>query len=105
MSACYSSSMASESEAYSKDFASTNQIIVAVSDELLAAVEGWRQVHGVEQSEAFSTLVRLGLLGEIAKIYRLVSNPRPSESDRALPKKPRRPESVQAMRAAPRPQT
>lgn len=44
-----------------------------VDDDLIAAVEGWRRAHGVaEQPEALGELVRLGLMSEVAKIYRLV---------------------------------
>lgn len=44
-----------------------------VNDDLIAAVEGWRRAHGVaEQPEALGELVRLGLMSEVAKIYRLV---------------------------------
>lgn len=88
MSACYTSSTRSEAEEFSGESSATHRILVAVSDELLAAVEGWRQVHGVEQSEAIGTLVRLGLLSEIAKIYRLVSDKRQAED--GVARKPRR---------------
>lgn len=53
--------------------------VVALNDEQLAAVEGWRMAHGIaSQSEALSELVRIGLLSEIAKIFRLVSHHRTS---------------------------
>ena len=50
--------------------------------------------HGIDdQSEALGELVRLGLLGEIAKIYRLVSENRTSNGTRsrngAAPKRAR----------------
>ncbi|WP_161992678.1 hypothetical protein [Aureimonas leprariae] len=44
-----------------------------VNDDLIAAVEGWRRAHGIaDQPEALGELVRLGLMSEVAKIYRLV---------------------------------
>lgn len=58
-----------------------HRVIVSLSDEQMAAAEGWRVAHGIaEQSEALGELVRLGLLSEIAKIYRLVSDKRPPPS-------------------------
>lgn len=77
MSACYTSSLDPVAENLPDNPEASHHILVALGDELLAAVEGWRQVHGVEQSDAIGTLVRLGLLSEIAKIYRFVANPRP----------------------------
>jgi hypothetical protein len=54
-----------------------HRVIVKLTNEQLAAAEGWRSAHGIEeQSEALGELVRLGLLSEIAKIYRLVSDNR-----------------------------
>lgn len=48
-------------------------VAATVNDDLIAAVEGWRRAHGLaEQSEALGELVRLGLMSEVAKIYRLV---------------------------------
>ena len=88
MSACYTPMTRSEPLDLAGDTATTQRILVAVSDELLAAVEGWRQVHGVEQSEAIGTLVRLGLLSEIAKIYRLVADKKPSSD--GVTRKPKR---------------
>jgi hypothetical protein len=56
-----------------------HRVTVALNDEQMAAVEGWRHAHGIaDQSEALGELVRLALLGEIAKIYRLVSENRKS---------------------------
>lgn len=66
---------------------SRHKVLVSISDELIAAVEGWRSAHGLtDQSEALGELVRLGLMSEIAKIYRLVTedrdaDERPSDSD------------------------
>ncbi len=58
-----------------------HRVIVSLSDEQMAAAEGWRVAHGItEQSEALGELVRLGLLSEIAKIYKLVSDKRPPPS-------------------------
>ncbi len=52
-----------------------HRFIVNLTDEQLAAAEGWRLAHGItDQSEALAELVRLGLLSEIAKLYRLVSD-------------------------------
>lgn len=61
-----------------------HHVIVSLNDEQFAAVEGWRRAHGmIGQPEALGELVRLGLLSEIAKIYRLVSDNRTSGSERA----------------------
>jgi hypothetical protein len=55
----------------------SHRVAVTLNDEQMAAVEGWRLAHGFDdQSEALGELVRLALLGEIAKIYRLVSENR-----------------------------
>lgn len=52
-------------------------VLVALNDEQMAAAEGWRSAHGIaDQAEALGELIRLGLLSEIAKIYRLVSDNR-----------------------------
>lgn len=56
-----------------------HHVLISMNDELIAAVEGWRSAHGLsEQSEALGELVRLGLMSEIAKIYRLVADTRPT---------------------------
>ncbi|WP_224405597.1 hypothetical protein [Afifella sp. IM 167] len=48
-------------------------LVVALSDEQYAAAEAWRSANGIEDpSEALGELVRLGLLSEIARIYRHV---------------------------------
>ncbi len=66
--------------------ASRHHVIVALDDEQLAAVEGWRIAQGIaEQPDALSTLVRIGLLSEIAKIYRLIADNR--APDAATPKR------------------
>lgn len=58
--------------------------VVTLNDEQLAAVEGWRTAHGIAaQSDALSELVRIGLLAEIAKIFRLVSDNRASPAAQA----------------------
>ena len=88
MSAFHTASTCSDPTNIAADGSTTHRILVSVSDELLAAVEGWRQVHGVDQSEAVGTLVRLGLLSEIAKIYRFVSEKRPPGSTQGAAKKP-----------------
>jgi hypothetical protein len=60
-----------------------HHVIVALNDEQMAATEGWRTAHGIaDQSEALSELVRIGLLSEIAKIYRLVSDHRSTAQSR-----------------------
>lgn len=59
-----------------------HHLLVTMNDELIAAVEGWRSAHGLsEQSEALGELVRLGLMSEIAKIYRLVADNRPADAE------------------------
>jgi hypothetical protein len=60
-----------------------HRVMVALNDEQMAAVEGWRMAHGIsDQADALGELVRLALLGEIAKIYRLVSDNRSSGKQR-----------------------
>ena len=60
-----------------------HHVVVALNDEQMAATEGWRTAHHIaDQSEALGELIRIGLLSEIAKIYRLVS-------DRRSPGRPR----------------
>lgn len=52
-------------------------VIVTLNHEQMAAAEGWRAAHGItDRAEALGELVRLGLLGEVTKIYRLVSGGR-----------------------------
>ncbi len=52
-----------------------HRVLVNLTDEQLAAADGWRSAHGInDQSEALAELIRLGLLSEIAKIFRLVSD-------------------------------
>ena len=53
-----------------------------MNEEVLAAVEGWRQAHGMrDRSEAMSELVILGLMSEIGRIYRLATGSRDSSID------------------------
>ncbi len=53
------------------------RVMVSLDREQMAAAEGWRAAHGIaDQAEALGELVRLGLLGEVAKIYRLVGGDR-----------------------------
>ncbi len=60
-----------------EDRAQRHHAVVTLNDEQLAAVEGWRTAHGIAaQSDALGELVRLGLLSEIAKIFRLISDNR-----------------------------
>ena len=55
-----------------------HRAVVNLTDEQMAAAEGWRLAHGIaESSEALGELIRLGLLSEVAKIYRLVADNRP----------------------------
>lgn len=66
-------------------------VLVELDYEQMAAAEGWRMAHGIpSQAEALGELVRIGLLGEIAKIYRLVSDNRQPK-----PKRQRAPQSKQ----------
>lgn len=45
-----------------------------LSDEELAAVEGWRKANDLDSREAaIRHLVRLGLLNEISRIYQSVT--------------------------------
>lgn len=56
-------------------------VMVALNYEQMAAAEGWRAAHGIsDQAEALGELIRLGLLSEVAKIYRLVCDNRGSDS-------------------------
>jgi hypothetical protein len=58
-------------------FAARRPIEVTLNDEVMAAVEGWRQAHGLSnQSEALGELVRLGLMSEIGRIYRMATSAR-----------------------------
>ena len=52
-------------------------VLVELNHEQMAAAEGWRAAHGFsDQAEAYGELIRLGLLSEVAKIYRMVCNNR-----------------------------
>lgn len=56
-------------------------VMAALGREQMAAAEGWRSAHGItDQAEAMGELIRLGLLSEVAKIYRLVSEDRSLKS-------------------------
>lgn len=58
-------------------FAARRPVEVALNDEVLAAVEGWRQAHGMtNQSEALGELILLGLMSEIGRVYRLATGAR-----------------------------
>ncbi|MBK1623725.1 hypothetical protein CKO32_09135 [Afifella marina DSM 2698] len=49
-----------------------HKVVVTLTDEQLAAAEGWRSARGIpERSEALGELIRLGLLSEISRVYRL----------------------------------
>lgn len=50
-------------------------ITVSLSEEELAAVEGWRRANDLDSWEtAVRQLVRLGLLNEISRIYQSVTS-------------------------------
>ncbi|WP_187972595.1 hypothetical protein [Aquibium microcysteis] len=50
------------------------RIELMLDEEQFAALEGWRYANRVaDRSEAARELVRLGLLSEIARVYRLVA--------------------------------
>jgi hypothetical protein len=60
-----------------RDTSQRYNVIVTLNHEQMAAAEGWRAAHGIEsRAEALGELVRLGLLGEVAKIYRLIGGSR-----------------------------
>ncbi len=49
------------------------EISVSVPADLVSAVEGWRNANDVKTTEeAFEALVRVALLGEIAKSYKTI---------------------------------
>ncbi|MCX7304238.1 MAG: hypothetical protein NTV73_07855 [Hyphomicrobiales bacterium] len=59
-------------------------VLVALNSEQMAAAEGWRCAHGIaDQADALGELIRIGLLSEIAKIYRLVSDNSSTTTGRA----------------------
>ena len=61
-------------------------IEINLNDEVLAAVEGWRQAHGLaDQSEALSDLIVLGLMSEIGRIYRLATGARDPSAEVDFP--------------------
>lgn len=50
---------------------------VSLNEEQLAAVDGWRAANRIDSREqAVQELVRLGLLSEIARVYRMISGVR-----------------------------
>ena len=50
---------------------------VSLNEEQLAAVDGWRAANRIDSREhAIQELVRLGLLSEIARVYRMISGMR-----------------------------
>lgn len=58
-------------------------VLVSLNDEQYAAVEGWRAARGIDnQPEALGELVRIGLLSEIAKIFRFVTDLRSGSQDK-----------------------
>ncbi|BDA85244.1 hypothetical protein Sa4125_27860 [Aureimonas sp. SA4125] len=65
-------------------FAPKRSIELTLNEEVLAAVEGWRQAHGMaDQSQALGELVVLGLMSEIGRIYRLATGAAGSSADTA----------------------
>jgi len=47
---------------------------ILLNNEQMAAVEGWRAANRIEtREEAVQELVRIGLLSEIGRIYRIVA--------------------------------
>lgn len=59
---------------------SNGSVVVPLNEEERAAVEGWRAANALETSaDAVRELVRLGLLSEIARAYRSVTQPRIAE--------------------------
>lgn len=66
-----------------------NAIAVALDDEELAAVEGWRAANLIASlPDAVRELVRLGLLSEIAKVQKLVEDIRASVTNHSRQKRP-----------------
>lgn len=48
-----------------------HHVVIILSDEEMAAVEGWRDARALStKADAARQLIRLGLLNEIARIYR-----------------------------------
>jgi hypothetical protein len=90
VSACYTSNTHVEEQ--DEEGGPRHCVLIEVDDELLAAVDGWRHAHGLRQTEAIGQLIRFGLLSEIAKIYRLVSDKRPSDRGKVASRKERKPE-------------
>lgn len=61
----------------------STEVRVTLSDEQMAAVDGWRAANRIaDRSEAVRELVRLGLLGEIARVYQLVAKIRDGGEER-----------------------
>lgn len=59
-------------ELESQTSGTVHKVVVTLTDEQLAAAEGWRSARGIpERSEALGELIRLGLLSEISRVYRL----------------------------------
>jgi hypothetical protein len=71
----------SSSRAQVKDGdANVMSVTVVLSGEQAAAVEGWRMAHRMDsQAEAVRELVRIGLLSEIGRIYRMIAGGRGSD--------------------------
>lgn len=50
------------------------RVEVTLTEEQFAALEGWRSANRVgDRSEAVRELVRIGLLSEIGRVYRLIA--------------------------------
>jgi len=66
-------------------------VLVTLDDEQYAAMEGWRAARGIaDQPEAIGELVRIGLLSEIARIYRFVNEVRQDASRPRVGERPAR---------------
>lgn len=58
----------------------TIRVAVVLTGEQAAAVEGWRVANRIEsQPDAVRELVRIGLLSEIGRIYRMISGGRDAD--------------------------
>lgn len=83
-------------------FAARRRIEVTLNDEVMAAVEGWRQAHGVnDPSDAVGELVLLGLMSEIGRIYRMATGARDAALSGLIPAPGEGEESDMAARYGP----
>ncbi|MCG6113937.1 MAG: hypothetical protein MEQ84_01955 [Mesorhizobium sp.] len=59
-----------------------HSLAISLNNEQMAAVEGWRAANRIEsREEAVQELVRIGLLSEIGRIYRIVAGIREDVDD------------------------